>query len=472
MAKRQPYGLTLAVLLVGAMAYALSQTMVVPALPEIQRQLDTTSTAVTFVLTGYLLTAAVATPIMGPARRHVRKEPVARRRVERVRARIARLRRLAVDRGADRRPRYPGSRRSRVPALVRNHPRRVPARAGVDRDRADQRDVRNRGRGGARAQRGDRRSPRLRVDLLARADRRLRCDRRRAPVHPRVTGEEPGSDRLDRSRPAVGGPRCATGRRQRGKFVGLGVGRGGLAVRSLGRRADRVGRLRVPGSRAARRHADDARPRRADDKPHRAPGRVRDVRLLHPDTAVRPDPHVGRVRVRSVGDRGRALHAPLRGHDARRRPARGVARRAHRLEAPASARDRDRRRRVRLPRARPRRALVDLRRHRPARPRGRVLVRLDGEPDRRGGRPAPHGSRDRDQHDHAPDRGVDRRAGRGKHRRRPHSRGDGAARGVRIHRRVRDVGRRGGRGLRARVLDPWPPQPAAVAARPVSETPT
>jgi EmrB/QacA subfamily drug resistance transporter len=65
MAKRQPYGLTLAVLLVGAMAYALSQTMVVPALPEIQRQLDTTSTAVTFVLTGYLLTAAVATPIMG-----------------------------------------------------------------------------------------------------------------------------------------------------------------------------------------------------------------------------------------------------------------------------------------------------------------------------------------------------------------------------------------------------------------------
>lgn len=65
MAKRQPYGLTLAVLLVGAMAYALSQTMVVPALPAIQRQLDTSATAVTFVLTGYLLTAAVATPIMG-----------------------------------------------------------------------------------------------------------------------------------------------------------------------------------------------------------------------------------------------------------------------------------------------------------------------------------------------------------------------------------------------------------------------
>ena len=62
---RQHYGVTLAVLLVGALAYALSQTLVVPALPEIQQQLHTSTTAVTFVLTGYLLTASVATPIMG-----------------------------------------------------------------------------------------------------------------------------------------------------------------------------------------------------------------------------------------------------------------------------------------------------------------------------------------------------------------------------------------------------------------------
>jgi EmrB/QacA subfamily drug resistance transporter len=64
-AERQHYGLTLAVLLIGALAYALSQTLVVPALPEIQKQLHTSTTAVTFVLTGYLLTASVATPIMG-----------------------------------------------------------------------------------------------------------------------------------------------------------------------------------------------------------------------------------------------------------------------------------------------------------------------------------------------------------------------------------------------------------------------
>jgi EmrB/QacA subfamily drug resistance transporter len=62
---RQHYGLTLAVLATSALAYALSQTMVAPALPEIQRQLDTTTTQVTWVLTVYLLTASIATPIVG-----------------------------------------------------------------------------------------------------------------------------------------------------------------------------------------------------------------------------------------------------------------------------------------------------------------------------------------------------------------------------------------------------------------------
>ena len=63
--ERQHYGLTLGVLVLSALAYALSQTMVAPALPEIQRELDTSTTTVTFVLTAYLLTASVATPIIG-----------------------------------------------------------------------------------------------------------------------------------------------------------------------------------------------------------------------------------------------------------------------------------------------------------------------------------------------------------------------------------------------------------------------
>jgi EmrB/QacA subfamily drug resistance transporter len=62
---RQHYGLTLAVLLVAALAFALQQTMVAPALPAIQQELGTSTTAVSFVLTGFLLTASVSTPIVG-----------------------------------------------------------------------------------------------------------------------------------------------------------------------------------------------------------------------------------------------------------------------------------------------------------------------------------------------------------------------------------------------------------------------
>src|SRR5215212_11437179 len=63
--ERQHFGLTLAVLAVSALAYALLQTMVAPALPDIQRELHASTTAVTWVLTIYLLSASVFTPILG-----------------------------------------------------------------------------------------------------------------------------------------------------------------------------------------------------------------------------------------------------------------------------------------------------------------------------------------------------------------------------------------------------------------------
>jgi EmrB/QacA subfamily drug resistance transporter len=62
---RQHYGITLAVLATAALAYAVSQTMVAPALPAIQKDLHTTTTGVTWVLTIYLLTASIATPVLG-----------------------------------------------------------------------------------------------------------------------------------------------------------------------------------------------------------------------------------------------------------------------------------------------------------------------------------------------------------------------------------------------------------------------
>ena len=56
---------TLGLLAVACVSYVLQQTLVVPALPTIQRDLDTTTTWVTWVFTGFLLASAVATPLLG-----------------------------------------------------------------------------------------------------------------------------------------------------------------------------------------------------------------------------------------------------------------------------------------------------------------------------------------------------------------------------------------------------------------------
>jgi EmrB/QacA subfamily drug resistance transporter len=62
---RSHYLLTFAVLALAGLSFALLQSLVAPALPVIQRDLHTTTTAVTWILTGYLLSASVATPIAG-----------------------------------------------------------------------------------------------------------------------------------------------------------------------------------------------------------------------------------------------------------------------------------------------------------------------------------------------------------------------------------------------------------------------
>ena len=62
---RQHYGLTFAVLALGGAAYALLQSLVAPALPTLQEDLHASATSVTWVLTAYLLSASVCTPIFG-----------------------------------------------------------------------------------------------------------------------------------------------------------------------------------------------------------------------------------------------------------------------------------------------------------------------------------------------------------------------------------------------------------------------
>lgn len=62
---RQHYGVTFAVLALAGASYALLQSTVAPALPEIQDELGASSTATAWIFTGFLLSASVLTPIVG-----------------------------------------------------------------------------------------------------------------------------------------------------------------------------------------------------------------------------------------------------------------------------------------------------------------------------------------------------------------------------------------------------------------------
>lgn len=64
-AKRSHPNVTLAVLSLGSLAYAVLSAAVIPALPTLQRDLHTTETGVTWVLTAYLLAASVGTSVLG-----------------------------------------------------------------------------------------------------------------------------------------------------------------------------------------------------------------------------------------------------------------------------------------------------------------------------------------------------------------------------------------------------------------------
>src|SRR5436190_22037109 len=62
---RQHHNVTFALLAVAAVAYALLQSLVAPALLTIQHDLDTTTTGAAWILTAYLLSASIVTPIAG-----------------------------------------------------------------------------------------------------------------------------------------------------------------------------------------------------------------------------------------------------------------------------------------------------------------------------------------------------------------------------------------------------------------------
>jgi EmrB/QacA subfamily drug resistance transporter len=62
---RQHHNVTLAILIFAGIAFALQQTMIIPALPVLRDEFDTSTAWATWLLTGFLLSASVATPLLG-----------------------------------------------------------------------------------------------------------------------------------------------------------------------------------------------------------------------------------------------------------------------------------------------------------------------------------------------------------------------------------------------------------------------
>ena len=158
---------------------------------------------VTWIATGFLLSSSVLTPILGKLGDSHGKKKMLVISLGDLRPRLARRRGGVEPAVADLLPRPPGRRRGRLPALVRDHPRRVPAREDRPRDRHGQLGVRRRRRHRARAQRRDHRAPELALAVP---------DRRRAGARPRRCCSRCSCpsrrSRPRRSRTTSAAPRC------------------------------------------------------------------------------------------------------------------------------------------------------------------------------------------------------------------------------------------------------------------------
>ena len=151
---RQHYNVTFTLLAVAAVAYALLQSLVAPALLTIQHDLSTTTSGAAWILTAYLLSASVITPIAGRLGDMFGKKR-AMVIVLLVLAAGTLLAALATTIGVMITARViQGAGRRRLPALVRDHPRRVPAPPGAARRRPHLGDPGHRRRAWDRARRG------------------------------------------------------------------------------------------------------------------------------------------------------------------------------------------------------------------------------------------------------------------------------------------------------------------------------
>ena len=136
-ARRPHYVLTFAVLMLAALAFALLQSMVAPALPEMQQALQHLAHGRQLDPHGLPAHGLGRDAHRRAAGRHVRQGARARRRARGARRGHDHLGALDVHRPDARRTRHPGHRRRRLPARHRHRARRVSQGARRHRHRAD-----------------------------------------------------------------------------------------------------------------------------------------------------------------------------------------------------------------------------------------------------------------------------------------------------------------------------------------------
>ena len=275
-------------------SFALLQSLIVPVLARIQVEFDTDQTTVTWVLTAYLLSASICTPLLGRIGDVVGKTRMLVIALVALAVGLAGGRAGAEHRLADRGAGAAGRGRRRAAAVVRDHPRRVPRADddGAERDRvADRRRVRRRDRGG----RPDRRRVRLPRAVLA-----ARWSSRSSPRAAALLFVPESPVRTPARLPVL--PALLLAGWLVALLLGLSEGnewgwasaRGARPVRGSPCCWPRLGRGRAAGAGADDRHADDAAPRRVDHQRGGRLRRVRDVRGVRlpapaaPDAAARP----------------------------------------------------------------------------------------------------------------------------------------------------------------------------------------
>ena len=278
-------------LAVGGAAYALLQSLVVPALPTLQEDLGTTPAGVTWIFTAYLLAASVATPIAGRLGDMFGKK----------RTLVVVL--LGVCAGTF------------IAALATTLPVMIGARLiqglggaifplafGIIRDEFPRERVAGgialiSGLLGIGGGLGIVLSGPILAHLSyhwlfwlpfggARGDRGRDDDH-----HPRVTGSRARQHSLAGRAAALALADLRAARDQRGAHLGLDLHAHARADRRRRRARTRVGQGRGAIPRPARRHADDATAGSLDDEPGGLPDRVRDVQRIraHPQFVQTPD---------------------------------------------------------------------------------------------------------------------------------------------------------------------------------------